>query len=100
MTPVQRVRDLKSGEDTGTRTTFLFDRTIFTEEELDYRFESLVNRFRELAFVTRGVFITVRDERPEVNREMSFFFEGGLRTFVRYVNRNRNTLHDPISAQK
>lgn len=100
MTPVQRVRDLKSGEDTGTRTTFLFDRTIFTEEELDYRFESLVNRFRELAFVTRGVFITVRDERPEVNREMSFFFEGGLRTFVRYVNRNRNTLHDPIYAQK
>ncbi len=98
--PVQRMGDLAQDDDTGTRTHFKFDRTIFTEEGLDYRFETLVSRFREMAFVTRGVFLTVRDERPAIAREMSFYFEGGLRTFVRYVNRNRNTLHDPIYAHK
>lgn len=100
VTPVERVADLLDGEDTGTRTRFLFDREIFTDEEVDYRFETLVNRFREMAFVTRGIFITVRDQRAEPAREMSFFFEGGLRTFVRYVNRNRSALHDPIYAHK
>lgn len=100
VTPVERVAHLQDGEDTGTRTRFLFDREIFTDVEVDYRFETLVNRFREMAFVTRGIFITVRDERAKLAREMSFFFEGGLRTFVRYVNRNRNALHDPVYAHK
>lgn len=100
ITPVQRIGDLENSDDTGTSTRFLFDRTIFSDEEVDFRFDTLVNRFREMAFVTRGIFITVRDERPEMPREMSFYFEGGLRTFVRYVNRNRNTLHDPIYAHK
>lgn len=100
MAPVQRLDTLENNDDTGTSTHFKFDRTIFTEEDLDYRFETLVNRFREMAFVTRGIFLTVRDERPSIMREMSFYFEGGLRTFVRYVNRNRNTLHEPIYARK
>ena len=100
ITPVQRIADLDNGHDTGTRTHFLFDRSIFSDEEVEYRFDTLVNRFREMAFVTRGIFITVRDERPAIPREMSFYFEGGLRTFVRYVNRNRNTLHGPVYAHK
>jgi DNA gyrase subunit B len=99
-TPVEQVRPLEPEEDTGTATTFRYDNTIFTEEEMDYRFDTLVNRFREMAFVTRGVFITVRDERPEAPREMSFFFEGGLKSFVRYMNRNREVLHDPIYDHK
>jgi DNA gyrase subunit B len=99
-TPVEQVRQLGPDDDTGTTTTFRYDDTIFTDEEMDYRFDVLVNRFREMAFVTRGVFITVRDERPDAPREMSFFFEGGLKTFVRYMNRNREVLHDPIYDHK
>lgn len=99
-TPVQQVRPLAADEDSGTTTTFRYDDTIFTDEDMDYRFDTLMNRFREMAFVTRGVFITVRDERPAAPREMSFFFEGGLKSFVRYMNRNREVLHDPIYAQK
>jgi DNA gyrase subunit B len=99
-TPVERIAKVpKSNKETGTTTSFKFDQTIF-KEDVDYRFDTLLNRFREMAFVTRGVFIKLRDERPKAPREMSFYFEGGLKSFVRYVNRNRRTIHDPIYAQK
>jgi DNA gyrase subunit B len=88
--PVKAVRKLAKGEPTGTRTTFKYDPTIF-KGELDYRFETLVQRLREMAFVTRAVTIKLSDERDE--REMSFYFEGGIRSFVRYLNRNREALH-------
>lgn len=61
------------GERSGTETTFMFDREIF-KGELAYRFDTLVQRFREMAFVTRGVTIHILDERDE--REMTFHFEG------------------------
>jgi DNA gyrase subunit B len=100
VTPVEKIEKVpKKDKETGTTTYFKFDETIF-KEDVDYRFETLMGRFREMAFVTRGVFITLRDERPSPAREMSFYFEGGLRSFVRYVNRNRKVLHDPIYAQK
>ena len=83
---------------TGTKTTFRFDIEIFKEEELDYRFETLVQRFREMAFVTKGVTIRFVDER--VDREMTFYFEGGLKSFVRYINRNRKGLHEVVYAEK
>jgi len=100
VTPVERIADLAPSADTGTETTFRYDETIFSEEDVNYRFETLVNRFREMSFVTRGVFMTVRDERPAVPREMSFYFEGGIKSFVRYVNQNRNVIHDPIYVHK
>jgi DNA gyrase subunit B len=78
---------------TGTKTTFLFDKEIF-KGSLDYRFGALVQRFREMAFVTRGVTIRLLDERSE--REMSFYFEGGIESFVKYLNRNRNVLHPVV----
>ncbi len=97
---VEKVKNVsRSDKSTGTKTTFKFDRTIF-KDEVDYRFETLVNRFREMAFVTKGVFIRIKDERPSPGKEMSFYFEGGLKSFVRYVNRNRKVLHEPIYAQK
>jgi DNA gyrase subunit B len=82
---------------TGTRTTFKFDKQIF-KEDLDYRFETLVQRFREMAFVTRGVTIYLQDER--VDREMTFYFEGGITSFVRYLNRNRDVLHSVMHVEK
>jgi DNA gyrase/topoisomerase IV subunit B len=63
------------GEETGTSTTFRYDRSIFLEE-VSYRFETLAQRFREMAFVTRGVSIKLIDERS--GREMTFHFEGVL----------------------
>lgn len=83
--------------DTGTQTTFKYDPMIF-KDDLDYKFDTLVQRFREMAFVTRGVTIYFLDERTD--REMSFFFEGGITSFVRYLNRNRDVLHPVVHIEK
>ena len=82
---------------TGTTTTFKYDSEIF-KGELDYRFDTLVQRLREMAFVTRGVTIYIEDER--LNREMTFYFEGGITSFVRYLNRNRQVLHQVVYVDK
>jgi len=94
--PVKVIGKANEGA-SGTRTTFKFDPTIF-KDELDFRFDTLVQRFREMAFVTRGVTIHFLDERS--NREMTFYFEGGITSFVRYLNRNRQTLHQVMYAEK
>ena len=86
-----------SPKETGSKTTFKFDPEIF-KGDLDYRFETLSQRFREMAFVTRGVTIYFRDNR--VNREMTFYFEGGITSFVRYLNRNREVLHQVVHVEK
>ncbi|HEX3054218.1 MAG TPA: ATP-binding protein [Aggregatilineaceae bacterium] len=99
LTEVQVVREMEPGESTGTRITFLPDRTIMEETEFNYN--TLAQRFREMAFVTRGVKISLRDERvTPFPHEMSFYFEGGVRSFVRYLNRNRDRLHEPIYADR
>ncbi len=86
-----------SDKQTGSRTTFKFDPEIF-KGDLDYRFDTLSQRFREMAFVTRGVTIYFKDAR--INREMTFYFEGGITSFVRYLNRNRDVLHPVVHAEK
>ncbi len=86
-----------SSDQTGTCTTFKYDPEIF-KGELDYKFETLVQRFREMTFVTRGVTIYFLDERTE--REMTFYFEGGITSFVRYMNRNREVLHPVVHVEK
>ena len=94
--PLKVIGKAPKGE-TGTKQTFKYDETIFVGD-FDYRFETLVHRFREMAFVTRGVSIHFVDERS--NREMNFYFEGGITSFVRYLNRNRRTLHPVMHAEK
>ena len=93
---IQQIGKVKDN-DTGTRQSFKFDKQIFTED-IDYRFDTLVQRFREMAFVTRGVRIGFVDERND--REMTFYFEGGLTSFVRYLNRNRENLHSVVHVEK
>src|SRR5512134_2664561 len=85
-------------DDTGTTVTFKFDPQIFKEDNIDYRFDILMQRFREMAFVTRGVTIQFVDERSD--REMTFYFEGGITSFVRYLNRNRDNLHPVVYVEK
>jgi len=95
--PVKEIGKLKKANETGTKTTFKYDPMIFTES-MDFRFDTLTQRFREMAFVTRGTTIYFLDERA--NREMTFYFEGGITSFVRYLNRNREILHPVVYAEK
>ena len=98
-TPISEVERLEETDETGTIITFWPDPTIFPDT--NFRFETLMQRFREMAFVTRGVTIHLRDERTEpFPREMSFYFEGGIRSFVRYLNRNRKPLHKVLYADR
>lgn len=84
-------------EKTGTETSFSFDQDIFKGEPV-FRFDTLTQRFREMAFVTKGVTIHILDERDE--RQMTFHFEGGITSFVRYLNRNKEVIHPVISIEK
>ncbi|MDY7040092.1 MAG: DNA topoisomerase (ATP-hydrolyzing) subunit B [Chloroflexota bacterium] len=94
--PVTGVEVIGPAKGTGTKTTFLADAQIF--EKIHFKFEALAQRFREMAFLTRGLTIHFRDEISD--REMSFYFEGGITSFVRYLNKNREELHEPIYAMK
>ena len=80
--------------ETGTIQTFLRDDTIF--QVLEYSWGTLVTRLREMAFLTRGVDLHLTDERPEQPKEINFHFEGGVKSFVSYLNKNRSVLHPPI----
>jgi DNA gyrase subunit B len=93
---VKVIGKTKAGE-SGTKTTFKFDPHIF-KDDIDYKFDTLTQRLREMAFVTRGVTIHFCDERSQ--REMTFYFEGGITSFVRYLNRNRETLHPAVYVEK
>lgn len=82
---------------TGTTTTFLADSQIFTE--LDYDFDTLADRLREAAYLNRGLELEFNDHRH--NRELSFYFEGGITGFVRRLNRNKTLRHStPIYIQR
>jgi DNA gyrase subunit B len=85
------------GDRRGTLTTFRADHEMF--DTTDYSFEMISQRLRESAYLTKGVWITLIDER--VDRERSFYFEGGLESFVRHLNRNKETLHNrPIYVER
>ena len=94
---IKQIGKLDDKEESGTKQTFRFDKEIFTED-IDFRFDTLVQRFREMAFVTKGVTIRFKDERAD--REMTFYFEGGITSFVRYLNRNRTNLHSVVHLEK
>src|SRR5512136_923316 len=86
----------------GTVQHFMPDEEIF-KSGIDYKFEALSQRFREMAFLTRNLTIVFHDERDCFAgnpREMSFHFEGGLRSFARYLNKNREVLHPVVYAEK
>ncbi len=85
------------GDRRGTRTAFRADPDVFAE--IDYSFETIAQRLRESAYLTKGIWITLVDERSD--RERSFYFEGGLVSFVRYLNRNKEPLHgQPIYVER
>src|SRR6184192_454497 len=96
VTPLLEV-DPVEDDDTGTITSFLPDLTVM--ESRDYSFEVLAQRFREMAYLNRGLTIALYDERSD--REATFYFEGGLVSFVRYLNKNRGRLQSrPVSTTR
>ena len=78
----------------GTRVTFFADSEIF--EDTHYDFDTLKNRFREMAFLTKGLRITFTDFREDEKRQKSFHYEGGIIEFVQYLNRSSSALYDKV----
>ena len=93
---LQRIGD---SDKTGTTVRFLADDTIF--ETLEYEYEILENRLREMAFLTKGLRITLTDERGETPKKADFCYEGGLISFVEFLNKNKEKLNPkPIYIEK
>ncbi|HVA92746.1 MAG TPA: DNA topoisomerase (ATP-hydrolyzing) subunit B [Chloroflexota bacterium] len=83
----------------GTTSSFLVDQAIMETD--DYDFEVLAQRFREMAYLNRSLQFTFRDQRPDREREISFYFDGGIISFVRHMNRNRTVIiPNPIYVQR
>ena len=96
----EKLTRLGDSKKTGTKVRFLADSTIF--ETLEYDFKTLEERFREIAFLNKGLHITIEDQRNDENLKKSeFCFEGGLISFVEFLNQNKEKIHPtPIYIEK
>ncbi len=96
----QKLEKIGESKRTGTLVKFLADNTIF--ESLDYEYEVLEKRLREIAFLTKGLKITIEDKRDEDNiKKSEFCYEGGLISFVEFLNKNKEKIHPtPIYIEK
>ncbi len=97
---IKKLEKIGDSNKTGTRVRFLADDTIFETRNYDY--ETLETRFREIAFLTKGLKITIEDKRDEEKiKKAEFCFEGGLKSFVEYLNKNKEKLHpSPIYIER
>ena len=93
--PVNTLSIIGDCEDTGTTVLFKADPAIFTETTV-YDFDILNQRVRELAFLNKGLKLIIADEREEKIKENIYHYEGGLREYVAYLNKNKTALHDEI----
>ncbi len=96
--PITSVDIIGQCEDTGTEITFLPDDTIF--ETTVFNYNTLMNRFRESAFLNKSISITLEDKRKGKEQLKEFHFEGGLKEFIEYVNNDKEVLHDVIYIEK
>ena len=92
--PVMKLQDIEETDMRGTKVTFLPDDEIFEETLYDY--ELLKQRLREMAFLTKGIKIILRDLREEETREKIFHYEGGIIEYVQYLNRHKDPLYPDI----
>ena len=97
---IKKLEKIGNSKKTGTKVRFLADDTIF--ETRDYDYTTLETRFREIAFLTKGLKITIEDKRDEENiKKAEFCFEGGLKSFVEFLNKNKEKLHpNPIYIER
>ncbi|MBE5938331.1 MAG: DNA topoisomerase (ATP-hydrolyzing) subunit B [Lachnospiraceae bacterium] len=92
MYPLKVLGDTKH---TGTEVTFKPDGTIFTET-LEYNFDTIKTRLREMAFLTKGIRINLKDKRKDKEQERSFYYEGGIKEYVDYLNNSKEPLYNNI----
>lgn len=89
---VQELEVVGTTDKTGTITHFKPDGEIFTET-LEYEYDILATRLRELAFLNRGIKITIKDDRVE-NKQNEYYYEGGIKSYVEHLNRTKEVIHD------
>ena len=89
-----KLKEVGKSDITGTKVTFMPDDTIFDDTNFD--FDVLRKRLREMAFLTKGLKISIFDKREGREREAHFHYEGGIKEFVEYLNKNKNTLYDKV----
>lgn len=95
--PQYDLRIIGDSEETGTKTTFIPDSEIFTETRV-FDYDTLLTRIRELAFLNKGISISLHDERT--GQSNSFKYEGGISEYVQFLNQNREALHEtPIYVE-
>src|SRR5690554_1859759 len=92
--PTKQLAPIGKTKKTGTIITFKPDYQIF--EELEYNYETLEHRLRELAFLNKGIKITLKDVRDGQEKEKTFHYEGGILSFVEYLNKNKESLHKEV----
>ena len=91
--PVTELEVVGNSDKTGTIISFKPDEEVF--ETTEYSYDTLEQRFREMAFLNKGIKIILIDEREE-NKEVEFYYEGGISSFVEYINRNKSVLHEKV----
>jgi len=94
--PLGDVKVIGDTSEMGTKVSFFADGEIF--ETIKFNYETLLIRLRELAFLNKGLEIAIVDEKT--NRERTFMYQGGILSFVRYLNYKKNVLHEPIYFEK
>jgi DNA gyrase subunit B len=96
---VEKLKRIGDSDKTGTKVRFLADGTIF--ETLNYDYDTLEERFREMAFLTKGLYISIEDLREETPKKAEFCYEGGLRSFVEFLNKKKEAINkEPIYIEK
>ncbi|WP_079523600.1 DNA topoisomerase (ATP-hydrolyzing) subunit B [Solibacillus isronensis] len=94
---VQKLTVVGETDHTGTTTRFKADSEIFKETTV-YEYDILATRIRELAYLNRGISLTIADERTGQERSETFHFEGGIREYVEHINENKEPIHVPIDV--
>ena len=94
---IQKLKVIGDTDHNGTTTRFKADAEIFKETTV-YEYEILATRIRELAYLNRGIRITIADERTGQERSETFHFEGGIREYVEHINENKEPIHAPIDV--
>lgn len=91
--PTVELKEIGTSEETGTSVRFKADKEIFTESTT-FDYDIMANRLRELAYLNRKLRVTITDERDDEGRTDSYYFEGGIKSYVEHLNKNKEPIHD------
>lgn len=92
---VEKMKEIGNSRKTGSKTTFWPDPEIF-QETVEFNYSTLQTRLREMAFLNKGIYISIKDKRKDKEREDEFCYEGGIREYVKYLNENKDEIHKDI----